>query len=155
MSRKMIYRFLSLILIALLFSCKTSQPEIKNNAEALSSVTISSEDPFESLRNKVHGDWIWVKTSCCGRTRQITTPESTQMKLSRNFAEHDSVELYVNDSLQARVFYGFSFGFKNENDTMIIIGKGRPAYLRIENDTMIIDLGYIDLQTEWYVRPQQ
>jgi hypothetical protein len=145
--------FLVIVLFAIAMSCKTKHSAVANNATDNKTV-VAPPDPFDSIRQRIYGEWTWIQTLCCGRTQRLTTPDITQMSMSRNFAEYDSVELYINDSLQSVVSYDIRFGFEGEKDTMITIGKGRPGYLKIKGDTMIINHGYIDLQTEWYVRKQ-
>jgi hypothetical protein len=145
---------LFLILISLVISCKTKQVSNTPNTNE-TEIVVTPPDPFEQVKQRMVGQWDWLKTNCCGRLQNITTPVSTQMTLSRNYRDNYTVELFINDSLQSEVDFKLNFGFRGENDTMLKIGEGHSGYLRFNGDTMVIDHSYMDLQTDWYVRRKQ
>jgi len=139
---------ISLLIISGCSTKKVSSLKIESKEETV----VAPPDPFEDLKKRLYGQWDWMQTNCCGRTKNITTPESTQMTLSRIYLDDETVELYINDSLQSTVEFTLNLGFRGENDTMLKIGDGRAGYIRFNGDTMVIDHSYMDLQTDWYVR---
>lgn len=109
--------------------------------------------PFQKQHEQLSGKWIWVKTICCGRTARLSTPEILNQSSALDFNGKGQVKLLKNDTLEATLKYRFFEGFAQENQIMLAIGDNpRAAYFQVQNDTLILDYSYVDLQTEWYIK---
>lgn len=136
-----------LVVISLLFACKSSKPQqAANNVAITKTLTLSQQ---------LIGSWQWIKTNCCGRLNTITTPESTKQNILYTFDKGGMASKNVNGKTES-ITYSIGNTFNAEKDTMLQLGNTpRPAYIHFKADTLIIDYGYIDLQTEWYVRVEK
>lgn len=139
---------LIIILTVCFFSCKSK----KESQQVL--LETKENQQIKSVNEKLLGSWNWVKTNCCGRISKITTPKITNTTVKYDFMSNNVLTVTTNQKSEI-ISYNIANSFNAEKDTMILIGnKKTPAYLRFFNDTLVIDYGYIDLQTEWYVKVQ-
>lgn len=137
--------FLSIaIILSILNSCKSTQKQHTVNNNTANKQT--------NLQKQLQGNWQWIKTNCCGRLNTITTPESTEQNISYTFEKTGVLIKNVNGNSETTT-YSIGNSFNAEKDTMLQLGNmPRPAYIHFKVDTLIIDYGYIDLQTEWYIK---
>jgi hypothetical protein len=119
------------------------------------SVQYVSTDTFYKVKQQLSGNWTWLKTECCGRIKKISTPENTQTNIEKKFSMDGSVTTLVNGKIQNTLGYQILFSYLKDDNYMISIDDGRPGILHFFADTMIIDYGYVDLQTEWYLRKKK
>ena len=150
----------SIALVISAFICCKNKKEVQKTENNQTEVVVKKAtlppppDPFASIANKLDGKWQWVKTICCGRTPKETSPSTVGYTTALGFANNRELTFYRNDSIQTKGKYKITFGLNNdESDTMIIIGDTpRYGYFRFKEDTLIVDYGYIDLQTEFYIK---
>ncbi len=148
-----------LLFSVLLFSCKASKdqpksepaltdtPEQKQEAEQTNE--IQPDAPLETL---ILGNWEWWKTICCGRTPFTETSESLKAPKILEFQTGGALLYYSGTELTSTQNYKISYGLVNDDRPVINIGATRPGMLYIKGDTLMIDYGYVDLQTEYYLR---
>jgi hypothetical protein len=148
--------FFSFVLYLLYSGCKTSQ---NNQSPATPVVPLISDGPrytstdtFYRVKQRLSGDWIWLKTECCGRIKNVSTPESTKNKIEKKFSTDGTVTTINNGKTESALGYQILFSYLNDNNYMISVDDGRPGLLHFFGDTLVIDYGYVDLQTEWYLR---
>jgi len=155
-------RYVSFLLImSVLFSCKTSKDQSKNEPativtqdtlkeEATLDVPVNSNAPLETL---IIGNWQWSKTICCGRTPYTETAESLPAPKILKFQPGGALQYFSGENKTSDQTYKIAYELlKDDGRTTITIGARQPALLHIEGDNMIIDYGYIDLQVEYYQR---
>jgi hypothetical protein len=105
-----------------------------------------SQNPLES---KITGTWQWSYTSCCNR-RPVITKDSSARKTLLKFS-NGAVQYYHDKELQSKDTYKISENNKGVPQIKFA-EKNYPAYLSFKGDTMVISYGYMDLQTEYYIR---
>ncbi|MCS6823411.1 MAG: hypothetical protein NZ529_03885 [Cytophagaceae bacterium] len=105
----------------------------------------------EELRNvpALLGEWIWYKTSCCGRNKNIMTPQTEGYTRSVWFKENNIAEFYKNSQLEKKLNYTISE--KNERN-YIKLDKNAPALLILHGDSLVLNYGYMDMENEYFVR---
>lgn len=144
-------RYISLLLVLLfIFGCKSSKESqsSENGASA-------EQSQKQNLQNEILGSWEWMKTVCCFRTPKTVTPDSLGYKKVLKFREDQTVD-YFQDGKQTRTdSFKVSYGLMDDDRPVLKIGNGKTALLYIRNDTMIVDYGYMDLQTEYYKRVKE
>ncbi|MDX2001933.1 MAG: hypothetical protein SFW35_05860 [Chitinophagales bacterium] len=96
------------------------------------------------------GTWKWLYTSCCSRRPQIIKDTSAK-----------ATYLRINDNKNAQWLHGkqvtkketFDIEHTKEGPIKIKFSTNNyPAYLSFKGDTMILNYGYMDLQTEYYLK---
>jgi hypothetical protein len=96
----------------------------------------------------------WIKTSCCFKNPVITTPESCKCSKTLVLRADSTYSLIVNGE-ETQGVYQIRRGLDvlNPKDTtkMIYIGTASPAIMTQRKDTMTLNRGYMDLETETYV----
>lgn len=119
---------------------------------------IAAEPGCERTNNtSLTGTWTWVKTVCCGRIRTISTPESSSSTVSLMLNADHTYKKYRNDELKEGSFqtrigindYAVETGDRRD---VIVFDTESAAYYYFLKDTLVIDYGYMDLQTEYYLR---
>jgi hypothetical protein len=147
--------FVAAIFQLLYANCKTSKSNLQNGQtqpDVSDGPKYTSADTFYLLKQKLAGNWIWLKTDCCGRIKKTSTPKTTNTTIEKQFNTDGTVVVRTNGKSEGTLAYRLLFSYMNDNDTMISIDDGRAGLLRFFGDTLVIDFGYVDLQTEWYVR---
>jgi hypothetical protein len=138
--------FLFLIIISTTFTaCKSNkQSKVVNNP---------SEKIIRAETNSITGQWQWLQTSCCGRVPKITTPKTENLNVLLILKVDNTFEKLENTTLKENGKYEINKTIDGDKREMIKLSTiPRSGYLYIQNDTLIIDYGYIDLQTEYYIR---
>ena len=149
-------RFCSVLFscVLLIFSCKSSREQTKADSAQQQrqepTKEVNQDDPIEKL---ILGEWEWQKTICCGRTPHTKTADSLKAPKILKFQKEGSLLYLSGNELTATDTYTISYGLQNNEQPLLSIGKGhRFGIIRIKDDQLIIDYGYMDLQTEYYVR---
>ena len=146
-------------LCILLFSCKTS----KDNSPQSNSIhpkdvaaePASAHDSLQSMvlyEKAILGIWKWWKTSCCFRQPRITYGDSLPYPKLLNFKLDGTLETFHGDTLKTKSSYEVNNGFQPGDNRPVLNLNHRTAFLFIKGDTLIIDYGYMDLQTEYYLK---
>lgn len=112
-------------------------------------------DSFYLIKHQLSGDWVWLKTQCCGRIVNINTPESTKTTIEKKFSTDGTIYNIENGRTIGTSGYQIIKSYLSDDRYMISIDDGRPGFLYILGDTLIIDYSYVDLQTEWYLRKRK
>lgn len=137
--------FLSLVTTIGFSGCKSNK-QSKTTTESL------TNNPNTTQTNFI-GNWQWVKTSCCGRTPVITTPQTENTTITLNLKKDNTFERTVNGNTARGGTYEIKKAMEGENSNTIKLSTiPRDGYISIINDTLIINYGYIDLQTEFYIK---
>lgn len=143
----------SFVIIFVLSSCKSKEKITKTTDTETNS---KAEDKLPSLV----GEWTLIKEICCGRTK--TTYVGNDLR--------KNIKLKIDDKKNAKIFslntssgnidnYEAKVEFKQEaarenrlERNYLRFGDRKWAMFRLQNDTLIIDYSYMDLQTEFYVK---
>ncbi|GIV33205.1 MAG: hypothetical protein KatS3mg031_0740 [Chitinophagales bacterium] len=140
-----------------LFACK-AYPEKSQNTAPEKPVDMQSTHPAPSdsveeggIEKKIQGAWRWYKTSCCFRMPRITYGDSLPQPKVLDFNE-GTVKYFSGDKLTDSLSYRIDYNLMRENRPVIVIGDKPPAFVYFKDDTLVIDYGYMDLQTEYYLR---
>ena len=149
------YQLLTVLLI-LLLSCNSSKKNQVAEVEPTSPKVepqIQEDTPQQegNMEEQILGDWEWFKTNCCYRTPKTTYADTTESKTILNFTENNQLEYYQGEKLTKTTGYKIVYGLMDDKRPTLKIDH-RTALLYIRNDTLIIDYGYMDLQTEFYLR---
>lgn len=99
----------------------------------------------------ITGPWLWVKTVCCGRM-QRTSYDTTGMPTIVQIGTDGSYTQTNGDVLQRNTTYTYSYDKSLGNNVIKFEDRNMPAILSFRADTMIMNYGYMDLQTEYYIR---
>lgn len=105
----------------------------------------------------VVGNWVWVKTECCGTQKGITTPETFG----------DQIELTINPDMSfketankyrvprsGKIKLEEKTVLNSSNIKTIQFNDERPAQYTFsaKGDTLILNWEYLGLQKEFYVK---
>ncbi|MCB9033184.1 MAG: hypothetical protein H6553_05055 [Chitinophagales bacterium] len=105
----------------------------------------------------VVGNWIWVKTECCGTQKGITTPQTFGDEIALTINPDMSFKETANKYKVPRVG-SVKLGKKtalNEADVNTIqFNDERPAYYSFstKGDTLILSWEHLGLQKEYYAK---
>lgn len=157
---KMIRCFFLLGIAGILFSCKTpkdrSKNDAKNQATEEKQEQVIAEEPLSPdapMETQILGTWQWTKTICCGRTPHTETAESLKAPKILKFMADGTLQYFSGADKTADQTYKITYGLGHDDQRpLITIGAKQPALLSITGDSMVIDYGYFDLQTEFFVR---
>lgn len=144
MTNTKIFAVLGLIVF---FACKTPKDNSTGNDQENTGNTQE-----ENLETKILGSWEWLMTKCCYRTPRTYTSDTLAYKRILRFRKNGVLEYFNGDTLKKTASYEVGYGLMDDDRPVLNIDDTRPALLHIQNDTLIIDYGYIDLQTEFYRR---
>lgn len=106
----------------------------------------------------VVGEWIWVKTFCCGRTSKWTSPELTKSTSSILINSDGTFKRFKNDTLETEGKYILRRGLndfqKDQGDSALVIqlNDEYPAFVEFIGDTLLLARGYMDYDNVYYVR---
>ncbi len=99
------------------------------------------------------GEWVWLKTSCCFRMPEISTPKTKGYTRKLDFDKNGTVKQYKDKKLEWEKPYTVGKEMYRTDQPTIRIGENRLTLYYIKGDTLVLDQGYMDLQTEYWVRP--
>ncbi len=141
---------------------------LKTLALALLAFTIISAKggcSEESTDQPVVGEWVWVKTFCCGRTSVWKSPNTCNCSQELHIKADGTFELSFSGSAQLE-------GNNSHNSGKYLLRKGlndfqyqqgdsaltiqfndqQPAYVEFIGDTLLLSRGYMDYDNVYYVR---
>lgn len=146
-----IYLFIVPLLLACIACNTPKNGEGTNNAEQVEQPTTTSPEPEVEGLIDITGPWLWVKTNCCGRM-QRTSYDTTGMPTIVQIGTDGSYTQTNGDELQRKTTYKYSFDESLGNNVIKFEDRNMPAIIHFKADTMMMDYGYMDLQTEYYIR---
>lgn len=108
-------------------------------------------DEDKMLRKSLIGKWELVKTDCCGRTSKTipAKPGEKEMHFKRDGS------LIIKHEGKTYNSYFNLLRNKEFDERIVLLQIGRettPAMFNFDNDTLVISWGFMDLQTEYYVK---
>ncbi|MCF8283642.1 MAG: hypothetical protein K9I48_01555 [Sphingobacteriales bacterium] len=117
----------------------------------------------ESSQQPVVGEWVWVKTFCCGRTSVWTTPENSTITKQLNIKSDGTFEYTSTGEPQLEGTantgkYQLRKGLNDyqfqQGDSALTIqfNDQQPAYVEFIGDTLLLSRGYMDYDNVYYVR---
>lgn len=117
----------------------------------------------ESTAQPVIGNWIWVKTFCCGRTSTWTSPETCKCKKELQINEDGTFSYTssvndVNDKNLGKGKYILRKGLNeyqySQGDSALCIqfNEQAPAYVEFIGDTLLLSRGYMDYDNVYFIR---
>lgn len=119
----------------------------------------------ESTDQPVVGEWVWVKTFCCGRTSVWTSPNTCNCSQELHINSDGTFELSFtgiaqlegnNSSKSGK--YSLRKGLNDfqyqQGDSALTIqfNDQQPAYVEFIGDTLLLSRGYMDYDNVYYVR---
>ena len=137
------------ITLIVLVGCKASKEVIREKDDSLN-VRAEIPDAAE-IQKRLLGTWEWHKTLCCFRLPNTIQDTSALIQTIR-FTKQGLFERYLGDEITGQEEYLIKIGLMNDNRPTIRIAEGPPAIVHFKQDTLILDYGYMDLQTEYYVK---
>lgn len=142
--------FCFILAAACLFACKT--PKDSKVEAAIDDAVVSIVNEKPQLNEQILGTWTWWKTDCCSRLPGTTYAKDVQYERTKVFSKGGTVETFHNDTLMQKGSYEVYYGLMKDDDRPVLKIDNRPALLYINGDTLVIDFGYMDLQTDYYLR---
>ncbi len=126
----------------------------------LSLLFISAKDGCNSNKttNPIEGDWVWVKTFCCGRNSVWSSPETCKTTQTLTLAKDGKFVLNrVGQDLQKGKYilrYGLNDFQLQQGDSSLVIqfDDEIPAYVQFIGDTLVLSRGYMDYDNVYYIR---
>ena len=149
----MIQKFLFLIIIILTIACSSPRNGTgETKPDDISSAKNTIVSQTDSPEKKILGKWDWYKTICCGRLHQTTFAGKENGTKTLQFMENNEVIISENTKPVKKETYQITYKEIYEGRPHLKIGEGKIALIEFSADTLVIDYGYMDLQTEYYVR---
>lgn len=166
--------YLFILLAVIMLSCKSSADSV-NGSDGSSNDDTDTEIRQDDLLNgnsegteatqsdgkhyKMEGDdlvgqWVWVKTSCCGRLTSDTFPEEGAAPRIISFDKEGMAEYYSGDKGQKLMRQPYTIG-ELGTQTTVKIGDLQPAIIMVHEQELSLSWGYIDLQIEYYQRVKE
>ncbi|MCP4121123.1 MAG: hypothetical protein GY751_05170 [Bacteroidetes bacterium] len=169
--RRLPYLFIFLALS--IMSCKSGEKTSNGTDSVSNNIIISKTDTEESTgddsqeggsdyedqvaqRQKMTeshlvGQWVWVQTSCCGRTSRDIFPEEGSEKRIITFMEDGKVLYFTRGEGNKLEEHPFVIG-KLGTQATVKIGELQPALFYVNENELSLSWGYMDLQIEYYQR---
>lgn len=98
------------------------------------------------------GDWTLIKTVCCGRTSKATNYNIADNVKTLHLGE-DNKYLIQGKTNTSKNAGSYTYLAESEMGKTMQFGADAPAMLSMySNDTLVLSWGYMDLQTEVFVR---
>ncbi len=145
---------------------KAAEKEMKQQSQKLENTKINSSQPSSSDKGTaasggkrpleetgiIPGTYEWVKTICCGRMRNVKIPDESEKKTRVFKSSGELVETAGPENRATNKNWKIVDNEMLDDHTVLQIDDGRNAIIRYKGDTLIIDYGYMDLQTEFWLR---
>lgn len=113
---------------------------------------ISKNQP-NTIQQNLTGTWTMYKEICCGRLNKERTGNDMQMPKKLEFLkDNEVIVLDLKTNKSKRLAYELTTK-ENENKVSVsyITFTNKPkGIFKLENNELIIDYGYMDLQKEFY-----
>jgi hypothetical protein len=112
----------------------------------------------EESSNPIIGEWIWVKTFCCGRNSVWTNAETCECTQSLSILKDGRFKLKKDGLVLQEGTYLLRKGINNfqqqQGDSALVIqfNEEYPAYVEFLGDTLRLARGYMDFDNVYYVR---
>ncbi len=119
----------------------------------------------ESTNQPVVGEWVWVKTFCCGRTSTWSSPSSCKCFQDLNIKSDGTFEMKFSGINQLensessksgkyKIRKGINdFQFQQGDSALTIqFNDQQPAYIEFIGDTLLLSRGYMDYDNVYYIR---
>lgn len=108
----------------------------------------------EAKEQPIEGDWIWVKTFCCGRTSTWTTPETCKCTKELNINSDGTFEFTDLGKGNYILRKGVNDFQLQQGDSALCIqfGEQPAAYVEFIGDTLLLSRGYMDYDNLYFVR---
>lgn len=130
---------------------------------ALTLISAKSGCNEESTDQPVVGEWVWVKTFCCGRNSVWTTPENSNITKQLNIKSDGTFEYIATGEPQFegetntgkyQLRKGLNDYQFQQGDSALTIqfNNQQPAYVEFIGDTLLLSRGYMDFDNVYYVR---
>ena len=143
----------SLASIIFVLGCKSPKESLTIADTPTGSITIEKANEQLNIGEKIIGSWTWQKTICCSRLPKTITSDTLDFPNILKFSPNGHLEYFNGNSLDKMATYEISIGLMDDQRPIIKINDGIPGFIYIKGDTLlIIDYGYIDLQTEFYIK---
>jgi len=108
-------------------------------------------DNFKKQMKEIIGSWELQKTDCCGRLNKTTQAQPGEKSIT--FYPDGKMDLISSGEKTASTFNLYTDTNFDQEAPLLNMGKeGRPAMYKVKGDTLTISWGYMDLQTEYYLR---
>lgn len=136
-----------------LLSCKSGE-QTADGGETDRSAEETGVQKVTSLKQsmkEIAGSWEWIKTDCCGRMNKTTYAQPGDPQRIISFDEKGNAMYFSGETREKTTAQSYTLGTLGDQPT-ITIGELTPALFVVQNDTLVISWGYIDLQTEYYER---
>ena len=151
---KIYFSFIA-VLMLMISACSTSCKAKREQKKAEKEVTAAAQT--DSIQNNVAtthvGDWSLITYVCCGRTTKTQHFDAKDEKKFLHLGADGSY--YIANKMEAtgKQAGNYTVSDKNEFGPSINLGTNYAAMLSMKgNDTLILSWGYMDLQTEIYLR---
>lgn len=141
-------RWIPIVLVAAmvcLIACNISKGGQNNSSD-----NYTNTEPEQQLPD-IYGKWLWVKTDCCGRMHKIITDTSetpTYLVLEKD----GKLKRLHGDKTLKVATYNYQMDPNLGYPTLSVSGVSQPGLIHFVGDTMLLDYGYFDLQTEYYIK---
>lgn len=135
-------RYMSVLCLFALVVCSFAKPK-----------AVVHQDPQITV-DDLYGEWIWLKTHCCGRIMNVTV-DTAQTPTIISFTQDGKQLTYKGKQVARTKTYEFYIDPNLGSPALKLEGVSAPALVHINGDTLVLDYGYMDLQTEFYVRPRR
>lgn len=141
-------RLIPIVLAAVVISvmaCNTSKGSQNNTTDEF--VTVKPQQDLPDI----YGKWRWVKTDCCGRMHQVIT-DTSDIPSYLVLEKDGKLKRLHGDKTQKVATYTYQQDLNLGYPTLSISEVSQPALIHFVGDTLLVDYGYIDLQTEYYIK---
>ncbi|TVR76976.1 MAG: hypothetical protein EA412_12460 [Chitinophagaceae bacterium] len=133
-------------------SCKTKNTAQTDDITQNNEEKVEMKDEISKMQEKLIGTWDWEYTVCCGRNPQTITPEMEGNTISLRFFENFTVLRVINGESKT-ITYDIHYSDIYPDRLFISFEDAqRPALIEIDEDKLLINYEYIDLQREYYIK---
>ena len=98
------------------------------------------------------GQWVWVKTNCCGRMMGETIPGEEEVARIISFDGKGTASYFTDNSKEKVYDMPYKVGILGPLQPTVRIGELQPAIFVVKDDTLVLSWGYMDLHIEYYER---
>ncbi len=99
------------------------------------------------------GDWVLIRYICCGRTTSTQKYNANDNMITMHLGEDMKFSSFDKLNSSGKKAGNYSYNEKGELGQTLQLGNDSPAMMYMQsNDTLVLSWGYMDLQTEVYLR---
>lgn len=140
------------MLTALVFACKINKDNQTKEAASVQEKLVAEED--KQALPDISGTWMWAKTVCCAR-RPNTTFDTTGTPTFIEFKDNGQFLKTRNNEQLSSGDYVLRYDLNMKMPMLELSNKNQQAIVHFKEDTLVLDYAYMDLQSEFYVRPRR